>query len=203
MNETMEVSLGFGKATLPGTVASIACFRVAAPFIRDSGVSSGRRAGPSREFFVGATASHGSLYSSEVTHPEGTTLLFQVSWMRNGLPIRDGAVFLRLRSQGPLWKLQARLPLEPQNIWGGSFEVFKGRADILAASDLEEAGITPFQSYLSKFMLPEEVDECFIIQRQGDEIAPRPRVVQVEGEHGAKLVEVATPARRRMRIPGR
>jgi len=132
-----------------------------------------------------------------VAQPEGTIFLLQSRWVRNASPIRDGAVFVRLRATGPLWQIKAKMPMSAENILGDSFVAFEGRADVLTIEELRTAGVEIPTQYEKRFMSHEEVDECYVFDRLSDETQPRPVLRTINGADGPKVVEVApTPARR-------
>ena len=196
-----QVTLGFGKANLPVTLASIACFRVQAPFVRDSAANSGKTVrAATRDYSIGIAPDFGSLYSRLVEHKQGEVLLLQSGWKRRGASIRDGAIFLRLRDGAPKWSIIAKLPTEAQNLHGAEFEVFNGFADMLNVEDLESFGMEVPNHYRSKFMSAEEVDECFILRQELPERLPRPGLMRVMEGGKEKVVEVAKAPARRMRL---
>lgn len=195
--EKVEVAVATGSANFPGTGATISCQRVTAPFKRDSAITSGARVGY-QEFPVAALPQRGALHRFVVSHAEGTLLMLQSRWLRNAAPIRDGAVFLRLRATGPLWRIAAKLPLSAENVVGDTFVAFEGRADVLTIEDLTKAGIVVPSSYEKRFMSPEEVDECYVFDRLSDEIRPRPVLRTVASADGTKVVEMAAAPARRM-----
>lgn len=196
-----QVVLGFGKATLPGTFASIACFRVTAPFSRDSGVNSGRQdRSYIRDYQVGNIPNYGMLYQRRVEQPLGTVLLLQSGWKQGGIPTKDAALFLRLREGATEWHIDARLPLNQGNTHGDRFRVFEGNADILTAEDLQTYGYEVNRQYRDKFMSREEIDECFILSKATEERVQRPNLMVVGVGADKKLVEVAQAPLRRMAI---
>lgn len=195
-----QVTLGFGKANFPVTYASFTCQRVTAPFVRDSGVSSGRSLGfnTGQEYMVGTIKERGSVYVRPVEHPQGQVLLLQAGWKRNGVSIRDGAIFLRLREGAAKWEIRFKIPLDNGNVIGADFVGFVGHADMLTAEDMGTFGFEVPRSYRQKFMSDEEVEECFTIRRLDDERAPRPNLMVVGTGKEAKVVEVAQQPRRRI-----
>lgn len=195
----MTCTLGFGKANLPGTYASIACFRLKPPFMRDSAVNSGRQSRDHmRDYSVGIIEERGMLYQRRVEHDVGTVVMLQSGWKRGGSPIRDGALFLRLREDAVEWRISAKLPLSDGNTFGGEFVVFEGRADMLSADELQTFGFEVNRSYRSRFMAQEEIDECFILQAVSNERTPRPSLMLVGTGAERKLVEVAAAPSRRL-----
>lgn len=191
--------LGFGKANLPGTYASIACFRLKPPFMRDSAVNSGRQdRNYSRDYAIGAIEERGMLYQRRVEHETGTVVMLQSGWKRNGSPIRDGAIFLRLREDATEWRITAKLPLSDGNTYGAEFVVFEGRADMLNADELQTFGFEVNRSYRSRFMAREEIDECFLLQILSQERSARPSLMIVGTGEQRRLVEVAAAPSRRL-----
>lgn len=199
MSQVQAVVIGFGKANFPDTLATFAVFRVRTPFYRESGVTTGRQIpGAYAEYLAGAHADHGSLYRKTVEHKMGDVIALQASWKRNGSPLRDGAVFLRLRDGATKWKIEAKLPRSQANRIGGEFVVFEGHADILTVDDLDEAGFALPGSWRDKFMSEEEVDECFVFEQLLAERLPRPVLTTVIRDGKETVVEVAPKPLRRM-----
>lgn len=200
-NSTAKVScsVGFGSATLPVTSVVLSAQKVSAPFSRTSAAFSVPRTSLSR-FMVGPVQEFGVLYRTLIEHPVGTVLLIGSRWLRNAAsPVRDGAIFLRLRPDAPRWSITATLPANPKNQIGSSFEVFCGHADILGIDALHDIGIVPPRSYESKFMSPEEIDECFVLSKLS-EGTPPPSLVVVGSGSDSRVVEVAAAPARRMRF---
>lgn len=193
-----EIQVGFGKCNFPVTLTTLTCFRVKAPFIRDSAASSGRSIrGAYREYLAGAVPDFGVLYSKGVEHNQGEVILLQSGWKRRGASIRDAAVFLRLRDGAAKWRIEAKLPTEVQNQYGGQFSVFDGFADVMSLDDLSAAGFEVPRHYREKFMSEEEVDECFLLSQMLPERLARPGLMVVRDGGKEKVVEVASaPARR-------
>jgi hypothetical protein len=198
VTETSHVVLGFGKANFPDTLASYTCQKVEAPFVRVSAVTSGKALSGGHEYLPGSIPHRGTIWVRPVEHPEGTLILLQASWKRSGAPIRDGAVFLKLRNQGAQWEVNFRLPTDACNVVGDSVRAFEGRADILGEQELASIGIEVPRMFRDKFMTDEEVDECFTIVRVSAEIAPRPQRILVGEGRDAKVVELAAAPLRRM-----
>ncbi len=193
------ITLGFGKANFPATLATFACFRVRPPFLRDSAVTSGaQQRGQGSDYHAGAIDVHGTLYVRPVSHANGEILLFQSSWKRRGAPIRDGAIFLRLREGAAKWAIHAKLPMEPENRHGAQFKVFEGCADLLSADELMGFGLEAPRMYRQKFMSEEEVDECYVLEELQEERAARPNLLVVKDGDKTKVVEVASKPQRRL-----
>lgn len=200
--DTQQVILGFGRANFPATSASYACFRVQAPFNRDTGINSGTQdRGYGKEYMAGAISAYGTLYERKVTHPMGTILILQVGEKRRGAPIRDGALFLRLRDGAPRWKVEGRIPTDACNMHGDRFTMFVGNADILTVDELDSFGIEANRMYREKFMSEEQIDECFILTMEAKEVKPRPNVMVVGEGKSRRTVEVAVAPSRRLRLP--
>lgn len=198
MTDTSHVTLGFGKANFPDTSASYTCQKVEGPFVRVSAVTSGKPLSGGREYLPGRIPHRGTIWVRPVEHPEGTLILLQASWKRNGAPIRDGAIFLKLRNQGAQWEIDFKVPTDHENVIGDRVRAFEGRCDVLGALELTNMGIEIPRMFRDKFMSDEEVDECFYITRVSSEIAARPQRVLVGEGREAKVVEMAAAPARRM-----
>ena len=193
----MTVTLGYGKANFARTVATFACLKVTPPFNTVSAAVSGANRGGKQYIQCGTLDLNGGVSLANVEHPVGTVILLQVSWKRQGMALKDGAIFLRLRPGAPLYNIAGMVPLSPENMVGDNVQLFSGYADVLSADDLAYLRIQPKSYYLDKFMDPEELEECFVISKAMEETTPRPEVAIVATAQGPQLREVAqTPARR-------
>lgn len=191
------IKLGAGKANFPGTLATYATMKVSAPFTRVSALTSGKQ--HARNYAqAGRMDHHGGFMDVSSEHPQGTVILLQVSWKRNGAPLRDGALFLRLRLGAPLYTVNAFVPTEQQNVFGDRLTMFSGYADIMNAEELDDIGITPNDSYLYKFMQQGELEECFTIDLIQQETIGKPSLTPISTPAGVELREVVQEPRRRM-----
>ena len=192
------VTLGFGAANYPSIRMTTGNMRVRPPFIRESAVTSGKPSGIGMYTLAGRVSAFGSWSSRPVEHPEGTIILLQSGWKRAGAPLRDGAIFIRLRDGAPEYKIHSKVPLCAENACGDRLLAFHGRGDILSPDELIMYSIEANSSYRNKFMQADEIDECFIIEITAAETAPRPalKAVIVDGER--KVIETAVAAPRRL-----
>lgn len=192
------VTLSYGKATFSNTTATYAVMKVTPPFIRVTAVTSGKRIGGNHYTLVGQYEHNGGLSRTTVEHPNGTVLLLQVSWKRGGAPIRDGALFLRLRAGAPMIEVCSFLPLDHENMQGDRFVSFTGYADIMGAEELMLLGIQVPRMYTDKFMTMEELEECFSLRQLASETIGRPQLSAIATATGVELREVAAEPQRRM-----
>lgn len=193
------VTVGFGKANFPDTLATYTCQRVRPPFVRESAASTGRAVGGRGDtFMAGFIRQHGELYSRRVEHDEGEIVLLQVGWRTNGLPIRDAAIFIRLRNLAASWEIRAHVPSCQENAIGGNFLMFSGHGDILHPVELKDLGFQINKFYTDKYMEPEEIDECFTILPIAPEVTPAPRMEVVVRGGQEVLVQVAAKPMRRL-----
>jgi len=191
------VTIGFGKANMSNTLATYGAMKVSAPFARISAVTSGASRGAQSRMQVGQFEHTGVLITAPVEHPLGTVILLQASWKRNGAPLREGALFLRLRVGAPLYNIMAFIPTGWENMCGDRFMMFSGYADILNAEELEQQMIEINNSYIRRFMEEEEIGECFEILESQPESIPRPSLKAISTPTGIQMREIAdTPTRR-------
>lgn len=193
-----RVRVGFGSVNLKNQSAKLAAFRVEAPYRRESAVSTGKTNSNWEKYPVSQYEQvNGIMYNAYTTHPNGTILMLQSSWTRGGSPIRDGAIYLRLRQEAAMLNVEARIPHGPDSRIGSSFMVFQGHADILSADDALVYKISTPHHVIDRFFTPEEVDECYEITQIIPESAPRPAHALVHTAQGAQVCEIApTPQRR-------
>lgn len=199
----MNVRLGYGNANFANTVARYSNFKISAPFQRVSAVTSGRNAGNKTSANPGRFDHSGYLIQQNVEHAFGTILLLQVSWLRSGAALRDGAIFLKLREGAPTYNINATVPTDHDNSFGDRFTMFSGMADILSAEDLQREEIVLNRSYASKFMEEDEQEECFSIFQVAPGRLPRPSLVEIESPTGTVLAEMSQTPSRRLRLRSR
>lgn len=196
----ITATLGYGKSNLQTVSATYACMKVTPPFQRVSGVTSGRRAGSPTVSPVGTWDGAGALISTPVAHPSGTVIMLQCKWLRGVHLLREGAIFLRLRTGAPVYSILAMVPTEQGNIIGDSWQMFSGPADILNVAELRLINIDIPRGFVSRFMDVEEMSECFRIVEVSPGTNPRPQITAIATRDGVELREVAAPPTRRMRI---
>lgn len=199
----ITVTLGYGKANLSTTLATYACMKVDPPFTRVTAITSGKRMGQQTKAMVGNWEHTGVLLSTPVEHPAGTIILLQVKWMRGPHPVRDGSLFLRLRSGAAVYSIAGYVPTGPENILGDTFQLFQGPADIMNVDELRLLNIDVPRGYHSRFMDEEELAECFRIIQVSNESVPRPAISAIATPEGIEMREVAQEAPRRLRLRGR
>ncbi len=194
------ITAGFGKANLSNVLATYSSMKVTAPFMRTTAINSGKTHGQKIALPVGRADHHGILLSQHVEHDNGTIIMVQASWKRNGSPIRDGALFVRLRAGAPLYNIIAKVPIGEQNIVGDSFMIFSGYADIMSLDDLQDNGIEVNGGFIRRFIQMDELEECFRISMMAPETVPRPQLTEVEGQNGPEMQPLAAPPLRRISL---
>lgn len=194
------VDLAYGKANFSNTLATYSAQKVTAPFVRVSAVTAGKRMGQTHHALCGHLDLHGGMTTNSVDHENGTVLLLQASWKRKGFPIKDGAIFVKLRATGPFYRIMAKMPLDSENRIGEHALHFAGHADILNEDDLKVLGFEIPRQYRSKFMADEEVEACFAISLVSPETAPRAQTTAIATERGVEIREIAALPTRRLRF---
>lgn len=197
----MIVDLGFGKANLATTLTTYASLKVTAPFVRVTAINSGKKMPSSDNYIpVGKYDMNGVLIGCKVDHPSGTIIAVTSSWKRSGSPIREGALFFRLREGAPLYDVRAKVPTGHDNVCGDSFLIFGGYADLVTPQELKLHGIEPNRGYIDRFMNPEELDECFIVKQLRPESIPRPTIQAVATAEGVQMKEIPQAPGRRLNL---
>lgn len=198
MGQMIEV--GYGKANLSNTLTTYAVMKVTEPFARVSGVTAGKREGYGTTHQVGRHEMTGALINCRVEHDNGTVLLIQTGWKRSGIAIRDGALFMRLRAGAPLYRITAKVPLGPENLFGEWFTVFSGYADIMNEADLQVLGLKVPRQYLDRYMSTEELEECFEINQLAAPTQSKPQLSAIATPEGIQMRELSSEPIRRLRF---
>lgn len=195
------ISVGFGKETFTTASASLSAFVVEAPFERTLPSKKYKRQGQCQRFPASQYPEvNGYLYLDSVAQvPDGTVIVLQASHRYRATPLRDGAVFIALRSTGPLLSVNAKLPSAIEATISGNFLVFQGRGDILRADELAAYGIEPPKNYLRGFLDEEEVDECYTIKETAPAIEARP-VFEVQQDADGETVLVRQRPKRKLSL---
>ena len=191
------VQLGYGKANL-ATLATYSAMKVEAPFSRSSAVTSGKRMGSASHTQIGAHELEGGVTVVPTEHENGTVILLQVKWMRGGVGVSEGGLFMRLRSGAPLYNISGRIPTEAGNMAGDTFTMFNGYADILNPAELQLLGIEVNRGYISRYMDEEELEECFKIVQLREETQARPSITAIATPTGVQMREVQPAPKRRI-----
>lgn len=190
------VSLGYGKVTFSASSASLGVFCVSDGWVRNLPSKLFAREGgyhrvPSSQY----PDVSGWLYQESIKVPDGTILLLQVSHRSNALPVRDGALPIVMRANGPMMVIQGNIPPARESTITQGHMMFQGRGDILLPDDYEAYNFTPNKGWVSSFTDAEEVAECFNINTLSEGTA-KPRVEVVENREGEAVVVRKRPTRR-------
>ena len=191
------VSVGYGKENFSTQSASIAVFNVMPDFKREFPSKVFRRQGGLQRYPASQYPEvNGYLFLESMVVPEGAILCIQASHRYRGSPIRDGAVFVRVRNDGPTLLIKAKLPANAEALVSGDFLVFQGKADLMGLDDLAVYGVFPPNNWSGAFLDSEEVLECFIIDEIAKESAPRLAVERVETSDGEAVIVAKRRTRR-------
>lgn len=195
------VSIGYGKISFSDASASLSAFLIEPPFVRrlPSSDGTGFTVRGKIQMFPATNFPdvNGKLFSSTLDAPDGATLLLQCQRRFNAVPIRDGGVFLRLRSTGPMYTVSADLPPARDSLLGNSFLVFQGRGDLIDVEELEGEGFEFTKNWKNAFLDPEEVAQCFDIRELAPQVEDRPRLEKVTNLSGETVsIRVSKPGRR-------
>lgn len=194
-----SISIGFGKINFDNSSASLSAYVVEPPFVRNFPSKVYNRQGKLQVFPVSQHPEiNGTLHIDTLQIPQdGAILLFQNSHRMRGSPIRDGAVWIRLREQGPALTVAAKLMPHRESMVGESFLVFQGRGDLIGLEDAAESGIVPSRSWVDGFMIAEEIAEQFDIHELSPERSAKPRLERIKTMSGNEVtLKVSAPGRR-------
>lgn len=197
-----RIKVGYGKANYPSILASYTALKVTPDFVRVSAATSGKRVGQNQYHHSGVLELNGGIVQSDVEHPNGTVILLQATWKRGGSPVRDGALFMRLRVGAPMWSIRAKVPTAAENTIGEYVEVFQGYADMMNAEELGLLKLKVNRSFTEKFMSEEEVEECFAAHQLHRETVARPSLTAIHTPTGVEMREVPATPKRRLNVRG-
>lgn len=141
----------------------------------------------------------GWLYTDMVDIPNGTIVLCQYQVRMHGSAYCDGALFVRVRDDGPLINVSANIPANNSVLAPNTTPSFIGRGDIVSLADLAEVDIVPRSRFIEAFCNQEEIDECFEVTLV-DQGTPAPTYIRSTNRRGREVVLVEQPMVRRMRI---
>ena len=192
------ISIGFGKETFKTTSASLAAFHVEPEFVRTLPSKKFKRQGQCQRFPASLHPEiNGYFYLDSLSGvPDGTIILLQSSHRHNATPIRDGAIFIALRGNGPLLSIQATLPSAMESTLTGGCLSFQGRGDIVPPEELSLYDIIPNKNYLSAYTDEEEVAECYAITELSPALGEKPVYTAMEDRDGEIQVLRQRPARK-------
>lgn len=196
------VQIGYGKATFPTSSITIAGFVVEAEFIRT--LASKKLGKESRTLTIPVSAFpdiDGWLFSDQIRAVDGTIFLIQTSVKHRGVRVRDGSIFIRARQDAAALLITANIPHDARcTLRSHNHTVFSGHGDILTVEDLAEESIVPGKGYISAYMDPEELTECYdIVQLQAAK-SHAPKVETHTAEDGTEVKLKIDRPNRRMRI---
>lgn len=198
-----SVSIGYGKATFKTASITLAGFVVEPPFIRTLASKKLTKHGSTIRIPVSNTPDiDGWLFQDTVQAPDGIILMVQMQHKYRGSGLRDGAIFIRAREEGAGMLITANIPSDPRSTLGTSqHTVFAGSGDILTLEELNSAGIELNKNFISAFMDPEELAECYnITVTHTATSAPPVEEVHTTPTGGEVTLRIAkTPRRMRVR----
>jgi len=192
------ISIGFGRETFSNSSASLSAFVVGPNFERTLPSKKFKRQGNCQRFPASLHPEiNGYLYLDSVASvPDGTIILLQSSHRFRATPLRDGAIFIALRSTGPMLSINATLPSAIESTISGGFLVFQGRGDILTPDDFATHNITPTKNYVNGFLDEEEVAECYTITETAPALEAKPSYDAMEDRDGNVVITKARPKRK-------
>ncbi len=199
---TMQVvSVGFGKVTFATSSASLSAFKVEPVFERVLASKALTKVGQTQRIPASDKPQFdGWLYQDTINAPEGTILCAQLQVRSNGVAIRDGSIFLRIRGDAPLIIITAHMPASiGSTLQANNCTAFSGRADLLTIEELAEYDITPSKNYVTAFCQEDEIGECFTITEASQGVA-KPVVERLVNSQGETVVFNAPRLTRRIRV---
>lgn len=197
-----SISIGFGKTSFSRSSVSLSAHAVEAPFARQFPSKVYSRRGKLQSFPASQYPDiNGTMYLDTLEIPnDGGIIMLQNSHRMRGSPIRDGAVWLRLREQGPALTVTAILMPSHESLLGERFLCFQGRADLISLEDAAESGIQPGPSWVDGFMQEDEIAACFEIHELSPELSPKPKLERVRTMSGGEVTLTVSQPGRRIRV---
>lgn len=196
------LDMSFGRINLAAESLTLSAWMVEEGFKKQSAVTAGRRQKGTQRFLAATThvATGKGFTSDQVTHDDGTIILLEARGTRNGLRRNEAGLFLRVRHDGPLVMVQAKLPTSSVSILGNRLSVFQGRADVLTVDEAYEYVPDLPNHYVRDFMDAEDIATAFIVTKVKPEVRARPNLEAVVTSDGkTELVEVSAPIQRTVR----
>ena len=195
---SQPVSLGYGKINFDNMSATLTAFVIEPGFVRNFPSKKFSRRGRAQSFPCSQYPDiNGTLMLDTLEIPDGVVICLQASQRRNAIAMRDGAVFIRIREQGPMLVVNASIPIHRESLIGTSHLVFQGRGDLMSLDDLAESGSTPTNGWIQGFMDSEEIIQCFDIRELDSEQAPAPKLERIVNMSGNTVtLQSAIPSRR-------
>lgn len=196
------VTVGYGKTNFDTASATLTAFHVEGEFVRTLASKKLDKHGTTIHIPTSVSPDiTGFLHQDSVFAPDGTVLCVTVSGKFKGAPMRDGAVFIHTRKEGPSLLISSILPSSMHStLQSNRHTLFSGRGDILTVEELKELGIIPNKNWVAAYMNPEEVEECFAITVLAEAVAEKPRVERHVSSSGEEVSLVLRRQKRRMRL---
>lgn len=200
MSDKIIVSVGFGKENWKENGCSIATFLVTPPWVRDFPSKKRKRRGMTQQYPASAYPEvNGTLFLDTVEAEPGDIFMVQTSRTWRGARSADGAVFFRVRENGPVVQAHVHLPPSTEGRLNNSrHTVFSGKADQLDGEDLQELGFDIPKGWWEAFTSPEEIKELFEVESHGG--TPKPEFTRLRTSSGDTKVITVERSRRRIRI---
>lgn len=142
----------------------------------------------------------GGLFHNNLSFPEGTIIMVQMSSSVQGVRHADAAVFYSIREHAPVARVSANIVVPAGFTPPGNNSLFFGHADRLTLDELRARGVRPSVSFLIAHADAEEIDELLTLEQIGAAVTPMPEVATVENRDGKQVTIVAPAVVRRMRI---
>lgn len=202
MSNLRRFTTTYGKVNLSNKSGSLGVFKVCDGFRRESAVTSGRVEHSSKSHIQATRHSDigGGFTRQRVEHEEGTVLVCQATFTKNGRVHAEGAIFLRLRGGADMIQINYLPPRGPESIISESIQAFLGEADILSWEEIRLLGIDVPRQYKQRYGEREEIDELFHVEVIRPGTIGKPTLVAVATSEGTVIKAVGTEAPRRVRF---
>lgn len=142
----------------------------------------------------------GGLFHNNLSFPENTVIMVQMSASVGGARVADAAVFYAIRDKAPVVRVNARIVVPAGFQPPSNTGLFYGHADRLSLDDLLARGIQPSAVFVAAHTDAEEISELFDMEELRAAVAPPPVIMTVENREGQKVTISAPAVVRRMRI---
>lgn len=144
---------------------------------------------------------NGIVYTQALDVADGVIFVVTSQEYHSASLTAQGAYILRVRAEGPLLQIMAKLPTtEVGRLNPDAHPIFTGRADILDRNDLLTLGVSPRLDWYKNHTDKDELEEVFKVNVTAKARSAKPTFTKVKNQTGETVVVSETKAVRRIRV---